>query len=487
MAYLDLAAYSYSIPTATVILLFVFFSKYIYRLTFHPLARFPGPKLAAATNLYGASIDLLTSGSYVKEFPALHEKYGSKFDKDGQFYANPAIAGAFSEDPHRKTALPHRKLLAPGFTREAVRRAESRVVSRVEKFLEKLGGYAETGRPVNLTRGSMCLAADAVMDFAFQKPYDALDAEDFQSDILVPVVDFCKMLQWPMYFPKTFGAVFKITNMLPSWAMERWFKGILTQQAYRQVCNTRVQSLYAQSQSIEENQTPSVFDTAFNPNLEKGQSTPPLSALGADAFVFLLAGTDTTSKTIITGIFALLDASEPHMLVRLKQELREAIPNPRAMASWATLEQLPYLRAFIKESLRLSLGAPGRLPRVVPATGATFCGYDIPPGTIVSSCIYIHNLSPTAFPSPHEFRPERWLGNNTSSLERNLCSFSRGSRICLGMNLATCLLTLTFAHLLRRFDLQLFETTKEDMEWKDCFSPMMRGSLRVKLEGSVEE
>ncbi|KAL8675666.1 MAG: hypothetical protein Q9224_007424 [Gallowayella concinna] len=76
MAYLDLAAYSYSIPTATVILLLVFFSKYIYRLTFHPLARFPGPKLAAATNLYGASIDLLTSGSYVKEFPALHEKYG---------------------------------------------------------------------------------------------------------------------------------------------------------------------------------------------------------------------------------------------------------------------------------------------------------------------------------------------------------------------------------------------------------------------------
>ncbi|KAL8807853.1 MAG: hypothetical protein Q9200_004517 [Gallowayella weberi] len=369
MAYSHLASFSFSIPTIVIIVLLVIISKYIYRLTFHPLARFPGPKLAAASSLYGASIDLLTSGSYVKEFPALHEKYGpvirvwpnhlhfrdigvydeifktgSKFDKDGEFYANPAIAGAFSEDPHRKTALPHRKLLAPGFTREAVRRGELRVASRVEKFLEKLGGYAETGRPVNLTKGTMCLAADAVMDFAFQTPYNALDAEDFQSDILVPVVDFCKMLQWPMYFPRTFGAVFKITNILPSWVLERWFKGILTQQAYRQVCNTRVRSLYDQSRSPEENQTPSVFDTAFNPNLEKGQSTPPLSALGADAFVFLLAGTDTTSKTLITGIFALLDASEPHMLVRLKQELREAIPNRRTMASWATLEQLPYLR-----------------------------------------------------------------------------------------------------------------------------------------------
>ncbi|KAL8802312.1 MAG: hypothetical protein Q9182_003890 [Xanthomendoza sp. 2 TL-2023] len=480
MAYFHLASFPFSIPVIVVILLLVIISKYIYRLTFHPLARFPGPKLAAATNLYGASIDLLSSGSYVKEFPALHEKHGSKFDKDGEFYANPAIAGAFSEDPYRKTALPHRKLLAPGFTREAVRRGELRVASRVEKFLEKLGGYTETGRPVNLTKGFMCLAADAVMDFAFQKPYNALDAEDFESDILVPVVDFCKMLQWPMYFPRTFKAVFQITSILPKWVLERWFKGIITQQAYREVCNTRVRSLYDQSHSAEETHTPSVFDTAFNPSLEKGQSTPPLSALGADAFVFLLAGTDTTSKTLITGIFALLDASEPHMLVRLKEELREAIPDPRKMASWATLEQLPYLRAFIKESLRLSLGAPGRLPRVVPEMGATFCGYDIPPGTIVSSTIYIHNLSPTAFPNPHSFNPDRWLTNNPA-LDRNLCSFSRGSRICLGMNLAHCVLTLTFAHLLRRYDFALFETTREDMEWKDCFSPMMKGVLRVKV------
>ena len=52
-------------------------AKYIYRLTFHPLAQFPGPRVAALTNLYGAFYDLSETRSYIKEMPALHEKYGT--------------------------------------------------------------------------------------------------------------------------------------------------------------------------------------------------------------------------------------------------------------------------------------------------------------------------------------------------------------------------------------------------------------------------
>ena len=50
--------------------------KYVYRLTFHPLAKFPGPRLAAVTKLYGASFDIGTETSYVKKLPSLHDKYG---------------------------------------------------------------------------------------------------------------------------------------------------------------------------------------------------------------------------------------------------------------------------------------------------------------------------------------------------------------------------------------------------------------------------
>ena len=45
---------------------------------------------------------------------------------------------------------------------------------------------------------------------------------------------------------------------------------------------------------------------------------------------------------------------------------------------------------------------------------------------------------------------------------------------------------LTIAHLLRRYDLELYETTKEDMEWKDSFVPLRNGPLKVTLK-RVEE
>ena len=48
----------------------------VYRLVFHPLAEFPGPKLAAATRLYEAYYDVLQGGKYIFQIGELHKQYG---------------------------------------------------------------------------------------------------------------------------------------------------------------------------------------------------------------------------------------------------------------------------------------------------------------------------------------------------------------------------------------------------------------------------
>lgn len=48
----------------------------IYRFYLHPLARFPGPKLAIATYWYEFYYDIFQDGQYTWKLRGLHEKYG---------------------------------------------------------------------------------------------------------------------------------------------------------------------------------------------------------------------------------------------------------------------------------------------------------------------------------------------------------------------------------------------------------------------------
>lgn len=55
----------------------------IYRLYLHPLAKFPGPKIAAATHLYEIGWDYFGRGAYLWEIERMHRKYGTSIFPGG--------------------------------------------------------------------------------------------------------------------------------------------------------------------------------------------------------------------------------------------------------------------------------------------------------------------------------------------------------------------------------------------------------------------
>ena len=56
-----------------------FLLKGLYRLYFHPLRRFPGPRLAAITHGYEFYHDVVRHGMYIWEIEKMHQKYGRVF------------------------------------------------------------------------------------------------------------------------------------------------------------------------------------------------------------------------------------------------------------------------------------------------------------------------------------------------------------------------------------------------------------------------
>lgn len=60
--------------------------------------------------------------------------------------------------------------------------------------------------------------------------------------------------------------------------------------------------------------------------------------------------------------------------------------------------------------------------------------YVIPIGTPIGMSSIIHHRDEQLFPNPEDFKPERWLldDKRNHQLERNLLSFGKGTRSCIG-------------------------------------------------------
>ena len=211
----------------------------------------------------------------------------------------------------------------------------------------------------------------------------------------------------------------------------------------------------------------------------------------------------TTAWALCVASYHLLSC--PEILTKLKTEFRSAVPNPDAQPiSLAVLEKCQYLVGVVQEALRLSYGTSARLQRISPDKEMIFHDqtskkdWVIPPGTPVSMASVLVHQDPSIFPDPHSFRPERWIEN--PRLDRFLVSFSKGSRQCIGINLAYAELYLCLFGIFSRFGsrgphgelrmdgdegvLELFETGPSDVEiHADRFVPSAaEGSLGVRIK-----
>lgn len=95
----------------------------------------------------------------------------------------------------------------------------------------------------------------------------------------------------------------------------------------------------------------------------------------------VIAGSDTLACTLVYALFHL--AKELHYQDKILDELRTHDIVGAHLSSPSSLQNLPFLNAFINETLRLHNPVPTGSPRYTGPEGVTIAGRHIPPFTKV--------------------------------------------------------------------------------------------------------
>ncbi|KAL9100610.1 MAG: hypothetical protein Q9163_004026 [Psora crenata] len=220
----------------------------------------------------------------------------------------------------------------------------------------------------------------------------------------------------------------------------------------------------------------------YTDKIAKGVSVPPEEKpnpllrdfsdyeISQTLFTFLFASQDATSSAC-TWLFQIM-ADRPEVLDRVRAENLAARNGDRNVRfSMDLLENLPYTRAVIKETLRYRPPVI-MVPYVAKANFPITPTYTVPKGSILIPTIWPATHDPDAYPNPHSFDPERWISGTAEQQTKNWLVFGTGPHYCLGQTYAQ----LNLIGMIGKASLVLDWThckteTSEDIEVFCCLFP----------------
>ncbi|PON56114.1 Cytochrome P450, E-class, group I [Parasponia andersonii] len=198
-------------------------------------------------------------------------------------------------------------------------------------------------------------------------------------------------------------------------------------------------------------------------------------------FEMFTAGTDTTTSTLEWAMAELLH--NPKALKKVQSELRRTI-NPGEKLDERDIENLPYLKAVIKETLRLH----PPLPFLVPHMAMDACkmlGYYIPKETQILVNVWAIGRDPKTWDDPLKFKPKRFLEPNMRDYKGHhfeFIPFGSGRRMCPAVPLASRVLPLALGSLLLSFDWVLADGMKpDDMDMSERMGITLRKAVPLKV------
>ncbi|KAI1122102.1 cytochrome P450 [Nemania abortiva] len=447
----------------------------VYRLFLSPLSNIPGPKLAALTHWYEGYYEVWLGGRYFKRIDELHKEYGPivRINPIEVHYNDPEFIDNVLPGPMRKTnrhpslakktgtpssmvtTVDHdihrqrRNPVAAYFSTASIKKLEPTMGAAATKLLERLEQTAQVGpSPLQLHHLFKAYTSDVITKYAFGDCFDFMNRDDAGKPYFDATDLFFGLNHFMIFFP-WFAVLVQNT---PGWFVKALMPALAELVDKKSWWVDRVREIRKSPNPAKVKNT--IFDGILNSTLPPADKTD--ARLASEAQLVIFAGEGTTAFSLTAAVYELL--ANPLVLARLKEELATAVPDAKSIPSFAQVDSLPYLNAVLQEVIRLHPGVMNRQMRVPVDQPVVYMDklgsgreYVVPPGFLVSMSPLCMHMNPDVFHDPYKFEPQRWIDN--PKLTRAFLGFSRGTRSCLGMNLARREMAVVLAALFRKYDL----------------------------------
>ncbi|KAG1883053.1 cytochrome P450 [Suillus subluteus] len=167
------------------------------------------------------------------------------------------------------------------------------------------------------------------------------------------------------------------------------------------------------------------------------------TAIKEAATIALAGGFETIASTLLVFLLAMI--LHPEAQARAHAEIDRVVGKDR-LPDFDDRPALPYVEAILRETLRWYPVFPFGIPSAT-TTSDIYKGYFIPKGVVVAM-----THDETKYPSPDEFKPERFLHDDGSvTSDRMHLGFGWGRRMCAGRHVADASLWIAIANFLAVF------------------------------------
>lgn len=207
----------------------------------------------------------------------------------------------------------------------------------------------------------------------------------------------------------------------------------------------------------------SVLDDLIEPNAE-GSGGITFNELAAQAFVFFVAGFETTSTTLNFAMFELV--RNPSMQEKLRKEINTVLKEHNNELTYEGIMEMRYMTKVVNETLRKYPPIPVLNRKCVADYQVPDSDFIIKKGTeITISSLGLH-YNPEYYPEPDKFDPERFSEEQKSTRHPyTYLPFGEGPRNCIGMRFAILQVKIVLASVLKDYKFTLDSKTVTPMRF----------------------